>query len=63
MVSSAEGQRAVGSEPSTISRNRDLKGVFSRCTGNGEWKHICHLDGWLPAGDPGGGAITSKEKV
>lgn len=36
MVSSAEGQWAVGSEPRTISRNRDVKGVFSRCAGNGE---------------------------
>lgn len=63
MVSLVEGQWVVGSELRIIFRNRDVKGVFSRCVGNGEQKYICYLDGWLLVGDFGGGVIMSKEKV
>lgn len=50
------------SEPSTIFRNRAVKGVFCR-NRHGEWKHICLPAGRQPAGDLGCGAIMSEENV
>ena len=51
----------MGSEQSTIFRNRDGKDVYSR-NSYCEWKHICHPEGRLPAGNLGGGAIMSEER-